>query len=222
MIIACVFSSLWFYYPLIITDCDINANVADLGYFENLAGTDKDLNHILSTFDDADHEIVNFCSSRYITFSDTTSIFQNSHSQFITLSLNVQSIHAKFNQLYRIANKLSSMGLCFGVIQKAEYAKFEQIITTAYEKHFPEKRVKFNKHEHKLSDWFTSGIWKSIEFRDILYRRLNKLSMDYLTQRLQYVEFDGTASSTRVIETGVPQGSILGPLLFIIWTIFIK
>ena len=61
---------------------------------------------------------------------------------------------------------------------KAEYAKFEQIITTAYEKHFPEKRVKFNKHEHKLSDWITSGIWKSIEFRDILYRRLNKLSMD--------------------------------------------
>ena len=39
----------------------------------------------------------------------------------------------------------------------------------------------------------------------------------YLTQRLQYVEFDGTASSTKVIETGLPQGSILGPLLFIIY-----
>ena len=37
----------------------------------------------------------------------------------------------------------------------------------------------------------------------------------YLTQRLQCVEFDGTASSSREIETGVPQGSILDPLLFI-------
>ena len=60
----------------------------------------------------------------------------------------------------------------------SEYAKFERIITTAVEKHFPKKRVKFNKHEHKSSDWITSGILKSIEFRDKLYRRLNKLSMD--------------------------------------------
>ena len=60
----------------------------------------------------------------------------------------------------------------------SEYAKFERIITTAYEKHFPEKRVKFNKHKHKLSDWITSGILKSIEFRDKLYRRLSKLSTE--------------------------------------------
>ena len=60
----------------------------------------------------------------------------------------------------------------------SEYAKFERIITTAYEKHLPEKRVKFNKHEHNLYDWITSGILKSIEFRDKLYRRLNKLSTD--------------------------------------------
>ena len=60
----------------------------------------------------------------------------------------------------------------------SEYAKFERIITTAYERHFPEKRVKFNKHKHKLSDWITSGILKSIEFRDKLHRRLKKLSTD--------------------------------------------
>ena len=104
-----------FYHPLSITDCDINANVEDRGYFENFTGTEKDLNHILSTFDDADHEIVNFCNSRYITFSDTASNFQNSH-EFITLSLNVQSINAKFNQLFPIVSKLSSMGLYFGAI----------------------------------------------------------------------------------------------------------
>ena len=61
-------------------------------------------------------------------------------------------------------------------IKYSEYAKFERIITTAYEKHFPEKRVKFNKHKHKLYDWITSGILKSIEFRDNLYWCLSKLS----------------------------------------------
>ena len=58
----------------------------------------------------------------------------------------------------------------------SEYAKFEQIITSAYEKHFPGKPVKFNKQI--LSDWITSGILEFIEIRDKLCRRLNKLSTD--------------------------------------------
>ena len=47
-----------------------------------------------------------------------------------------------------------------------DYEKFEKIITKTYDKHFPEKRVKFNKYRHKRSNWITSGILKSIEFRD--------------------------------------------------------
>ena len=59
-----------------------------------------------------------------------------------------------------------------------DYNNFEKIITKCYDKHFPEKYVKFNKYKHKLSNWITSGILKSIEFRDKLYKRLKMCSSE--------------------------------------------
>ena len=42
------------------------------------------------------------------------------------------------------------------------------------------------------------------------------LFTDYLSNRTQVVEFQGVISNPEAISAGVPQGSVLGPLLFIL------
>ena len=61
---------------------------------------------------------------------------------------------------------------------------------------------------------------------EILLEKLNfygvrgeaiKLLKSYLSRRLQYVCYDGFESERGLIECGVPQGSVLGPLFFLIY-----
>ena len=87
------------------------ADISDITFFENLTGTENYLNHVLSSFVDSEHEIVSFRDSRYIDMSDIKSVFKQSLSNFHILSLNVQSINAKIDNLFPIMNNLSASGL---------------------------------------------------------------------------------------------------------------
>ena len=46
-------------------------------FFDNMAGTEKALNHVLSTFVDSEDEIPNFCNSRYWDMSELQSLLIN-------------------------------------------------------------------------------------------------------------------------------------------------
>ena len=45
----------------------------------------------------------------------------------------------------------------------------------------------------------------------------HKLIANYLVERFQYVRINDKSSAMKSIKRGVPQGSILGPLLFLIY-----
>jgi hypothetical protein len=61
------------------------------------------------------------------------------------------------------------------------------------------------------------GLLLKLERLGVRDPSLLKLFRSYLTGRKQRVIIDGQSSDWRQIEAGVPQGSVLGPLLFFIY-----
>ena len=84
--------------------------------YNNLAGTENGLNHVMSIIVDAEHEIKKICHSQYLDMSEIHSIFQNSPREFFIFTLNLQSVNAKFDNLFPVIDNLASQGLYFGAI----------------------------------------------------------------------------------------------------------
>ena len=49
-------------------------------------------------------------------------------------------------------------------------------INLAKNKHMTSKLVKFKKHKHKITQWITQGILRSIRFRDNIYKHLKSIN----------------------------------------------
>ena len=81
------------------------------------------------------------------------------------------------NKLYSELGNINLMDLLDCDVNQnpnKNYNTFSNIITTAIEKHIPNKKFKFNKYKHKRTNWITSGIIKSIKFRDNLFKLLKE------------------------------------------------
>ena len=66
------------------------------------------------------------------------------------------------------------------------YNILEDLLTKSLNKYMPIRRVNFHKHKHKKSNWITSGIIKSIKYRDNLYKLVKGTpndTMEYLNRR---------------------------------------
>ena len=72
--------------------------------------------------------------------------------------------------------------------------------------------IDLKKAFHSIDDWILLRKLYSYGIRGSMLKWMES----YLTDKSQYVAFDGKVSETHGIKCGVPQGSILGPLLFII------
>ncbi len=125
-----------------------------------------------------------------------------------------------FNQLYqyfRITNLLCNAQYGFRNEHTTEIATYELIDRIIQD---------LNKNNTPISIFLDlSKAFDTLDHAILLdklqYYGINglllKLLTSYLGNRKQYVDIDSTKTEVKNITTGVPQGSILGPLLFIIY-----
>ena len=74
-------------------------------------------------------------------------------------------------------------------------------------------RKAFNSVDHKIC---TRILWSKLEYYGIRGKVL-QLMQSYLSNRLQFVEVNGHTSRNQTEQFGVPQGSVLGPFLFLLY-----
>ena len=77
----------------------------------------------------------------------------------------------KFSEEFNLTNFSTVLDKSPSADPTLNYNILEDILCKLKNKHFQSKFVKFNKYKHKKSPWFTTGILRSIKFRNQLYKQ---------------------------------------------------
>ena len=94
------------------------------------------------------------------------------HPKFVTIRTNSREAIARFKNEIEISNLSRRLNPNLMTDPNLTYNLLEDAILSARDKHMPKRNVRFNKYKHKMNKWVTTGILKSIRYRDSLYKKL--------------------------------------------------
>ena len=105
--------------------------------------------------------------------------YPKSNTNIYSRNFNVTNIN---NFIYELAssnimNKLNNEDT---LDPNINYDILEKILTDALNKYIPLKKMKYNKYKTRKTGWITTGILKSIKFRDNLYRSMKQTNKNTL------------------------------------------
>ena len=95
------------------------------------------------------------------------------HRYLYKCKINEQSIKQMYDQL-AAQNVYDKLDKSMSSDPNLNYNTFANWLTSAKQKYLPLKKIKFNKYKHKINNWITSGILRSIKYRDNLYKELKQ------------------------------------------------
>jgi hypothetical protein len=108
----------------------------------------------------------------YFVSLDYLKIKSSSSNKYVKISCSTDANIAKFKEYLLNENIQSQLDNNNSLDPNTNYETLDQIIQTGINKCMPSKIVKYNKHRHKNKEWITTGLIKSIKFRDKLYQKL--------------------------------------------------
>ena len=89
-----------------------------------------------------------------------------------------QSVNNFYQELLNV-NIMQSLDTDLSKDPNLNYETLHRILNQAKQKHLPIRTVKFQKYKHKFSPWITSGILRSLKYRNTLYKKLKCTPQEY-------------------------------------------
>ena len=114
--------------------------------------------------DISDHKMI-------FTFQEDRSFIEK-HEKFVEIETYNESAVQNFIDELKSLNIHDQLNNTMMHDPQKNYEIFSQLVKFAKEKHLPKKRVKYDKKKHKKCRWMTSGILKSINMKDKMYKTL--------------------------------------------------